>query len=339
MVQTSPKVRCWACSSLETIKWGKQGGKQRYQCQNCGIYFTAQNIGVKLQNELVWFEKWVVHRQTLGELAEQSGYSERTLRYKFEQYLDKYPRLTIPVKRVVNLVLDGTYFPNKVCLFVYRENELQDTLLYRTTTGEYADEIYEDLLNILQLGIVIESITCDGHKSILSAIKDVNKWIRLYNKQNKTTFKPIVIQRCLVHIQRSCLNYLKIDHKSVEGQRLRRIAMTMCKIETQEHKALFIDAFNSWFEDTKDYVGHKTFYGYSNRSWRTHKALYSAYRTVKSALPYMFGYLDNEKIPRTTNCLEGYFAHLKTDIGIHRGLSEHHFKCFLRWYLWFKRKH
>ncbi|WP_449353821.1 IS1/IS1595 family N-terminal zinc-binding domain-containing protein [Algoriphagus antarcticus] len=25
------------------MKWGKQGGKQRYKCKNCGILFTGSN--------------------------------------------------------------------------------------------------------------------------------------------------------------------------------------------------------------------------------------------------------------------------------------------------------
>lgn len=184
MLQSTKKVRCWACHSLDTIRWGNREGKQRFRCQNCGIYFTSQNKSVKQQNELIWFEKWVVHRQTLQELSKESGYSERSLRYKFAAYLERYPKWAIPLVKVVNLVVDGTYFPNKVCLFVYRENALQDTLLYRTTTGEYTEEIYEDLLNILRLGIVIESISCDGHKSILRAIKNVNQWI---NGSSNTT--------------------------------------------------------------------------------------------------------------------------------------------------------
>ena len=112
-----------------------------------------------------------------------------------------------------NLVVDGTYFSNKICLFIYRENELKETLLYRTTSGEYADEIYQDLINIMSLGIVIESVTCDGHKSIIRAIKDANKWIKRYNKEHGTNHGPILVQRCLVHVQRGCLAYLKKDQR------------------------------------------------------------------------------------------------------------------------------
>ncbi|WP_455423593.1 IS1/IS1595 family N-terminal zinc-binding domain-containing protein, partial [Belliella aquatica] len=28
------------------MKWGKQAGKQRYKCKNCGILFTGSNPSV-----------------------------------------------------------------------------------------------------------------------------------------------------------------------------------------------------------------------------------------------------------------------------------------------------
>ena len=252
--------------------------------------------------------------------------------------MEDYPCWSIPSKRVVNLVIDGTYWSNKICLFIYRENELKETLLYRTTTGEYVEEITEDLINIMSTGMIIESITCDGHKSVLKAVKEANKHIKNYNKSNNTKINQIIVQRCMVHIQRSCLTHLRQDHKSIEGRRLRAIAMTICRINTKSKKELFINAFMYWFEQNKQYV---TQFGYSANSdikWRTHKAIYSAYTSIKNTLPNMFNYLDNDKTPNTTNCLEGYFSHLKTDIAFHRGLSHNHFKNFVRWYVYFKNK-
>ena len=329
------KTRCWACLSLDVQKWGKQLGKQRFKCNNCGIYFTSENKGVTKSNEQVWFRKWIIERQTLPLLSRDSGLSVSTLQRKFYEYLKDYPSWSIPQCKVVNLVIDGTYFTNKICLFVYRENNIQETLLYRTTTGEYACEIYEDLINIMQVGIIIQSVTCDGHKSAISAINKCNKWIIKHNKINRTNIQNIVIQRCLVHIQRGCLDYLKKDHQSVAGRRLRRIAMTICKIDTFEKKRLFIEAFRFWFFDNEKYIMQMS-ESESGRKWRTHKDLYSAYRLIINAIPDMFHYLDNSKIPPTTNCMESYFSHLKETISFHRGLSHSHFRNFVRWYVYFR---
>jgi len=62
------------------------------------------------------------------------------------------------------------------------------TQLYRFSRGEYYEETKEDLENLKQLGVDVESITCDGHRSTLKAIKKV--------------YPQITIQRCIVHIHR-----------------------------------------------------------------------------------------------------------------------------------------
>lgn len=264
--------------------------------------------------------------------------SERTLKRKFHEYLEGYPQWSIPKNRYVHIVLDGTYFKNKICLFIYLDNNLKEALLYRTTTGKYTEEILEDLKNLMRAGILIVSITSDGHKSILKAIKEANKWIKLQNKEYNTSIQPIISQRCMVHIQRNCLNKLKQDHQSIAGRKLRAIAMTLCKLDTIEKRDLFKDAFNFWFDEHKEYLTQISI-SESGRKWRTHKELYSAYNSLKRAIPSMFHYLDNPDIPNTTNAMEGYFSHLKSDISFHRGLSKDHFRNFLRWYVYFRNKH
>jgi len=43
---------------------------------------------------------------------------------------------------------------------------------------------------------------------------------------------------------------------------------------------------------------------------------------IKNALPFMFNYLNNNDISKTTNALEGYFGRLKQDYRRHKGLSK-----------------
>ena len=108
------------------------------------------------------FERW-----TLLELSRASDYSVRTLKRYFHVYLKKPPRLSVYPSERVNLIIDGTYFSNNLCLILYRDNTIKFTQLYRLTDGEWFEELAEDLSNLLQLGVQIESITCDGHKALL----------------------------------------------------------------------------------------------------------------------------------------------------------------------------
>ena len=47
------------------------------------------------------------------------------------------------------------------------------TQLYRTTDQERYEQMREDLENLKALGVDIASITCDGHKALLKAIRKV----------------------------------------------------------------------------------------------------------------------------------------------------------------------
>jgi hypothetical protein len=314
--------RCWACDSLATIKWGKQFGKQRYKCKDCGVFSTRVNLGVRKRNREHWFRQWIVGKQTFSQLVIQSGYCERTLKNYFYDYLSHYPQWQIVKKERVNLLLDGSYFTNKVCLILYRESTVKATLFYRLSDGEWEDEIVEDLHNLLTLGIEIESVTCDGLSNILKAIKK--------------TSPNTVIQRCLVHIQRECLIWLTRRPKSLAGQELRLIVGKLHTIDNWDKWGYWVVELIQWYERHKEFVNEKTFNEETGRYWFTHKSVRKSFIHIKRALPDMFHYLDNPKIPKTTNGLESFFGHLKQNISLHRGLSKEHYKNYIKWYLFYK---
>lgn len=154
------------------------------------FYSLCPTREVVLANRFIWFKEWITGRQTLARISSASGYSERSLRRYFEAYLNEAPILSVWPSEQVNLIVDSTYFRNNFCLVLYRDNAIKFTQLYRITDGEWYEEIKEDLENLIELGVKIESITCEGHKSILKAAKKV--------------CKNIPIQRCIIHIQRMC---------------------------------------------------------------------------------------------------------------------------------------
>lgn len=118
--------------------------------------------------------------------------------------------------------MDGTYFA-KFCLVAYQDNFDGYTQLIRFTDGEHFEEVKEDLTNLLLLGVKLESITSDGDKSVLKAIKK--------------TDENIIIQRCLVHIQRMRLIWLTKFPKHLAGQELRKHDLILLKIKTPNYEA------------------------------------------------------------------------------------------------------
>ncbi len=304
------------------IRWGFQNGKQRFKCNNCRLLFTRQNKAVKQKNKFVWFAKWVLHRHTFAYLSSQSGYSIRSLKTLFHSYLAQAPVLKIFPREQLHLLIDGTYFSNDICLIIYRDNEIKFTQLYRLSNGEHFEEIKEGLENLLSMGIQIKSITCDGHKAILKAIRH--------------SCKATIVQRCLVHIQRECRLWLSLKPKSNEGLQLLIIVNQLHLIENERSYQSWLKQLYDWHEEHKSYIKEKSISAATNRYWYKHKMVRRAFIHLKNALPNMFHYLNDSKIPKSTNGLESFFGHLKSHLLLHRGLTKEHRKNFIKWYLYFR---
>ena len=314
--------RCPHCGSQKVIKWGRQRGHQRYKCKQCGGMFTFRRKDVSKTNRFVWFEWWILRKQTIPQIAGLSGYSERQLYRWFDEYLENYPQWRIQRREKVNLLIDGTWFPNKMCLVVYRDERVKATLLYRLTDNEWEEEIIEDIENLKSVGVEIESVTSDGGRSIIKAVRKA--------------CPNAIRQRCLAHIQRECLIWITKHPQSEAGIELRKIVCMISLIKTHNDRRQWISDFNIWAEKYKDYLNQKTVKVESHREWYTHKMVRRAYIHIKKALPDMFYYLDNPRIPKTTNALESFFGHLKENVSLHRGMSYRHCQNYLKWYLYFR---
>ena len=304
---------------MDAIRWGKRGGKQRFKCKNCGILFTRNDSEQRLKNRFVWFKKWVLERQVFKTLSRDSGLSIDTLQHIFYTFLKQSPTVRILKRNNVHLRIDATYF-KRFCLLSYQDHDDGYTQLIRFADGEHYREIKEDLDNLINLGVHIESITTDGHKSILKAIKK--------------SLPDVIVQRCLVHIQRMCLLWLTRFPKHDAGIELRRLVLLLLQIKTENDRLYWTQEIEQWFKRHRDYLQQKSYNEKTGRYWYTHKLLRRSYFTIKRALPNMFHYLSNPKIPYTTNGIEGFFSHLKNHLDLHRGLTLEHRINFIKWYVY-----
>lgn len=237
--------------------------------------------------------------------------------------MEQAPRVKIIKREQVYLRVDATYF-NQFCLLCYQDDEDGHIQLIRFSDGEHYEEIKEDLANLIKLGLHLESITTDGHKSILKAIKK--------------SAPDVIVQRCLVHIQRMCLLWLTRYPKHPAGQELRSLVLLILKIKTNNDKLYWTGEFRKWHEEYKSYINEKTHNTETGRYWYTHKLLRRSYSTINRALPNMFHYLADPKIPNTTNGIEGFFSHLKNHLDLHRGLSVKNRINFIKWYIHFSNE-
>lgn len=305
-------------------KWGRQNGKQRYHCTECNHNFIVVNEGVKKANRFVWFYKWVMERQVYQHLVRDSGMSQSSLQRLFKTYLKSPPQNTVQSKAHVHLLIDGTYFENGLCLILYYDYDIQYVQLFRETNQEKFKEIKEDLLNLKSLGTQVYSVTCDGHKAIMKAVVKA--------------FPNAIVQRCVVHIKRQIKSYLGAKPQLIQAKELLYYSRQLTYINTLEHAGQWLVEVHHWYAKHEAFINQKSINEATRRSWYTHKHLHQATTHLINAIPHLFSYLNDEQIPKSTNQIEGYFAHLKEKLSLHRGLKFEAKKNFIKWYLHFKNE-
>lgn len=203
------------------------------------------------------------------------------------------------------------------------DHDIRFTQLYRLTDEERYLEVKEDLENIKTLGIELISITCDGHRALLKAIKKV--------------FPQVLLQRCVVHVVRQCKTWLTQHPQSFAAMEFLTLVKQLHLIKTLQQSGLWLAALWHREKKHKSFIDEKVFKE-NGRYWYKHKMLRKARYLLHKSIPNLFHYLDNPAVPRTTNRLESFFSHLKDKLRVHRGLTIRHRRNFIQWYLFFQNQ-
>lgn len=200
--------------------------------------------------------------------------------------------------------MDATFFAIGEGVLVARASS--ENLLWKETETEKAED-YEELIFMLQsAGICFASFTIDGKRGVLHMLL--------------RKFPGTPVQFCQFHQIQIITRYLSKKPKLEAGKELRRLTLTL----TKTGRKTFTDSLSRWHEKWEGFLSEKTVDSVSGRWHFTHRRLKSAYRSLKTNLPYLFTYLDFPElgIPNTTNSCDGSFAHWKGKLGVHRGLAK-----------------
>lgn len=176
--------------------------------------------------------------------------------------------------------------------------------------------MYPLLLKIKEQGTNPIAITTDGHTQVTKAIL--------------SAFPGVIIQRCLYHIQRQGLSWLRTYPKTQAARDLRVLLLMLTNIKTENDKNVFIKSFDLWLMTYRDFMKNLP------NDTVAFKDLKRTVSLIKNALPNMFHYIYDKNIAPTANIAESFFSRLKSDFQRHRGLVEKHKIAFLKWYIYFK---
>ena len=139
-----------------------------------------------------------------------------------------------------------------------------------------------------------------------------------------------IIQRCLYHIQREGMRWLRTYPKTAAGRELRALLCTLCSIKSVKERYAFIRSYKSWVNKYKNFVKSLPITNIAFKDLKRTMVL------LNNALPNMFHYLKEPHIPATTNTIESFYSRLKADYRRHRGLTQKHKIHYLKWYCYFK---
>lgn len=249
----------------------------------------------KLWNAYVW------KRQTVRQLAKQYHKSEKWIRTQLDN--TSVTRSRIPSEPVV-VIADTTFYKRTFGVCVLRSPHLKKNLIWQAAEREAANVYRGCRWKLEQQGFEITAAVIDGKPGLIPVFWDVP------------------IQMCHFHQIKIVTRHLTSRPKLPAGQALRILTLTLSRTTEEE----FSRGLDEWHTQWHSFLKEKTLNPETRRWFYTHKRLRSAYRSLKTNLPFLFTYQRylELKIPNTTNSLDGTFSHLKDLLRIHRGLNRTH---------------
>jgi len=256
----------------------------------------------------------MVEGYSVRQLSQQSGYGRGKLRRIIGGWLEQPPHdLQVSLEKERYLIFDGTFLHRPISIVA-----LMDAGTNSIVHGQYhVSENSEGQLRsffkpLIARGLNPVSCTVDGSPQAMRVLKAL--------------WPGIVIQRCLVHIQRQGLVWCRSYPKTTMARKLRDIFLKVTHIRTKEDRDKFLHQVAQW----------ETTYGQPIHMHPERGRVFSDIKRARSmllkALPYMFGYLDDPNISVTTNGLEGYFSRLKSHYRQHPGLRRAKLDKYFAWY-------
>jgi len=255
----------------------------------------------------------MIEGYTFRQIAAQSGHSVRSVRRIINYWLDQSAPTTLKLSVPRHLIWDGTFIEGRKGVFAVMNANGFSLIHGAPDMAEGPAHLYPFCFYLKQLGLMPISATVDGNPHLMQILR------RLWPE--------VLIQRCLVHIQRQGLSWCRQYPKRSDAKHLRSLFLQVMSIHTVSDRDHFISQLQSWERRFGSEIAR------SKETGWVFSDLKRARSMLLAALPDMFRYLDDPMIPHSTNALEGYFARLKQRYRQHRGLAPHHRNNYFQWYL------
>jgi hypothetical protein len=286
--------------------------KQKYKCKKCNFCFVDKDRKTpiikteKIFND--WLNEWYSSRQLWCQNNKNTLDVLKYIREKLDSNL--IFQIDLVFENVEYIMIDWTWITSEICLIVYYDYINKKVIRFWFYDWEQYEYITKDL-EILknEFKYEIKCFVVDWAKQIKKAIEEI--------------YPTAKIQRCLTHIQRQIKNYISNNPKSDCWKDLQKI-ITFEKFKDKEN---FLKEFDLSEKKYFDFLKEKST-NWTN-SWYTHRKLRWARSHIKNAIPYMFYFLEDENIKKSSNDLEWYNWVLNHQIFNHKWLRNDRLISFI----------
>lgn len=196
--------------------------------------------------------------------------------------------------------MDTTYFGRGFGVMLFKD-AYSGLNLYKTYVKTETNQQYlQGIEYLLLCGFIIRAIVCDGRRGLLQLFPD------------------IPVQMCQFHQVAIIRRYLTKKPKMQASKDLWELVLILAHTD----KESFEGGLGAWYIKWEEFLNERKTDDKGKKRY-VHKKLRSAYRSLKTNLPWLFTWYDNIPlgIPNTTNAIDGHFSDLKSKLRNHNGLS------------------
>lgn len=303
---------CPICGEKLVRNGHYDNGKIRLYCTHCKKSYSFNLKSRKTIKENTWknnYCKYITGKLSIKDYGwSKTTYWRNTRNIKMDdsKFYQSPPNLKC-------IGLDGTWTGN-ACYLIANARVCNSSKDFPIAVSKTTYEKFDTWMQFINKLPNSEYIVCDGQKGLIKAI---------------TLLRPKTkVQICIFHVWQRIKTKLSLHPKTDCGKELLEIGKFLFKkikdtpyCSAKELSEIWIEWLNNWFEKYKDFIYEKT-YSENGKWFRTHKNIWSAYRTLKKYLDMgmLFTFTNKPNIPRTNNGLEGGInSQIKSLMWLHRG--------------------
>jgi len=286
-------------------------GRQRWYCLDCHRTYSWR---LRSHHRFHWFRLWIVEGYSVRQLSRLSRVSTVTMRRTLTYWLHQEPHGEASWSRIKNIILDGTFIHRSQGIYAAMDAHTNRLIAGGYNIKERGRDLVRFYEHLASCGLRPESATVDGNTQQITYLR--------------AQWPCLILQRCIVHVQRQGLSWCRRKPKRTDAKHLRELFLLLTDVHTQTDAREFIKRFEAWEQRFGFALDSST-----NRGW-VYSDLLRARSMLQKAIPDIFHYVQSKSIPRSTNALEGYFSRLKEHYRRHRGLAFSNRDAYFKWYFY-----